>query len=398
MDRFQALTAFARVVETGSFARAAERLGVSVSSVSRLVADLEAHLDARLLNRTTRRLSLTETGQAFFERCVQLLADLEEAEVAVSSASIVPRGTLRLTCSATFATRHLAPAIAAFAARHPQMRFDVELSERVVDIVEEGFDLAVRVGTSGSQNLVGRLDRHDADRLLRRAILSRPPRRAEGARRPRAACLPHLRIFADPQRLDVPRSQTGASARCGSRVRCTRTTAVSTKRSRSRASASRASPISSSARTCARDDLRRYCVGSSRRRSTSTSCIRAAAICRPRSGRSRISWSSALRHRSGVCPICRGAADRHAGKRARERNRRLSHGHAPRGTKEKSNDATVRFDIGRPRASGAAIWRASRGCGRAGCPRSCSSWCSSCSSCPRCSRSVRDGMSSPTSR
>ena len=157
MDRFQALTAFARVVEAGSFAGAAERLGVSVSSVSRLVADLEAHLGTRLLNRTTRRLSLTESGQAFFERCVQLLADLEEAEVAVSSASIVPRGTLRLTCSATFGARHLAPAVAAFAARHPQVRFDVELSERVVDIVEEGFDLAVRVGASGSQNLVGRL-------------------------------------------------------------------------------------------------------------------------------------------------------------------------------------------------------------------------------------------------
>src|SRR6478735_1899352 len=157
MDRFQALTAFARVVEAGSFAGAAERLDVSVSSVSRLVADLEAHLDARLLNRTTRRLSLTESGQAFFERCVQLLADLEEAEVAVSSASVVPRGTLRLTCSAIFGARHLAAAIAAFSARHPQMRFDVELSERVVDIVEEGFDLAVRVGATGSQNLVGRL-------------------------------------------------------------------------------------------------------------------------------------------------------------------------------------------------------------------------------------------------
>jgi DNA-binding transcriptional LysR family regulator len=157
MDRFHALTAFARVVEAGSFAGAAERLGVSVSSVSRAVADLEAHLDARLLNRTTRRLSLTETGQAFFERCVQLLADLEEAEMAVSSASIVPRGTLRITCSATFGARHLAPAIAAFAASYPQVSFDVELSERVVDIVEEGFDLAVRVGASGSQNLVGRL-------------------------------------------------------------------------------------------------------------------------------------------------------------------------------------------------------------------------------------------------
>ncbi len=150
------MTAFARVVEAGSFARAAERLGVSVSSVSRQVADLEAHLDTRLLNRTTRRLSLTESGQAFFERSVQLLSDLEEAEVAVTAASIVPRGTLRLTCSATFGARHLAPAIAAFAARHPQLRFDVELSERTVDLVEEGFDLAVRIGETGSQNLVAR--------------------------------------------------------------------------------------------------------------------------------------------------------------------------------------------------------------------------------------------------
>src|SRR5215470_8994468 len=156
MDRFAAITAFARVVEAGSFARAAERMGVSVSAVSRQVAELEAHLDVRLLNRTTRRLSLTESGQAFFDRSVQLLADLEEAETAVTSASILPRGTLRLTCSATFGSRHLAPAIAAFAARHPQMRFDVELSERFVDLVDEGFDLAVRIGGAGSQNVVAR--------------------------------------------------------------------------------------------------------------------------------------------------------------------------------------------------------------------------------------------------
>ena len=156
MDRFAAINAFARVVEAGSFARAAERMGVSVSAVSRQVAELEAHLDVRLLNRTTRRLSLTESGQAFFDRSVQLLADLEEAEIAVTSASIVPRGTLRLTCSATFGSRHLAPAIAAFATRHSQMRFDVELSERFVDLVDEGFDLAVRIGAPGGQNIVAR--------------------------------------------------------------------------------------------------------------------------------------------------------------------------------------------------------------------------------------------------
>lgn len=156
MDRFQALTAFAKVVEMGSFARASERLGISVSAVSRQVADLEMHLDARLLNRTTRRLSLTESGQAFYERCVQLLSDLEEAEVVVSAASVVPRGTLRLSCSGPFGERHLAPAIAAFEARHPQIRFDVELSERAVDLVEEGLDLAIRIGAIGSQHLVGR--------------------------------------------------------------------------------------------------------------------------------------------------------------------------------------------------------------------------------------------------
>jgi DNA-binding transcriptional LysR family regulator len=156
MDRLQAITAFAKVVETGSFARAASRLDVSVSSVSRQVSELEAHLDARLLNRTTRRLSLTESGRAFYQRCVLLLADLEEAEESASAGTARPRGTLRLTCGTTFGARHLAPAIAEFVARHPQMHFDVELSDRAVDLVDEGFDAAVRVGTIGSQQLVGR--------------------------------------------------------------------------------------------------------------------------------------------------------------------------------------------------------------------------------------------------
>ncbi len=156
MDRFQAISAFVRVVETGSFARAAARLDVSVSSVSRQVSELEAHLDARLLNRTTRRLSLTESGRAFHERCVQLLADLEEAEQSANVGTIEPRGTLRLTAAVTFGSRHLAPALADFVARHPTMRFDVELSDRATDLVEEGFDVAVRIGEIGSQNLVGR--------------------------------------------------------------------------------------------------------------------------------------------------------------------------------------------------------------------------------------------------
>lgn len=156
MDRFQAIAAFVSVVESGSFAKAAEKLDQSVSAVSRHVADLEQHLDARLLNRTTRRLSLTEPGRAFHERAVQLLADLEEAEQGASAGGITPRGTLKLTAPITYGTRVLAPLIAAFAAKYDQVRVDVDLSDRIVDLVDEGFDLAVRIGDIRNQFLVAR--------------------------------------------------------------------------------------------------------------------------------------------------------------------------------------------------------------------------------------------------
>lgn len=156
MDRFRAVQAFAKVVECGAFARAAERLGTSTSAVSRLVAELEAHLDARLINRTTRRLSLTEAGQSFFERSVQLLADLEEAESSVRAAAVLPKGTLRLTCGVSFGERFVAPVIAEFGAQHPSLVFDLELSDRAVDLVEEGFDLAIRIGAIVQEGLVSR--------------------------------------------------------------------------------------------------------------------------------------------------------------------------------------------------------------------------------------------------
>src|SRR5205085_980091 len=156
MDRVAAIQVFALVVETGSFAKAAERLALSTSAASRHIAELETHLQTRLLNRTTRRVSLTESGRAFYERAVQLLADLAEAEQEASSAAVVPRGTIRLTTSVNFGVRHVGPAIAEFLARHPEVRFDVSLSDRVVDLVEEGFDLAIRIGEPGSDNLVAR--------------------------------------------------------------------------------------------------------------------------------------------------------------------------------------------------------------------------------------------------
>ena len=156
LDRLLAMTVFVKVVEQGSFARAAERLHMSTSGVSRHVAELEAHLDTRLLNRTTRRISLTESGQAYFERALHLLADLEETEAAVSSSTVTPRGTIRLTCSTSFGVPHLAPAIGAFQARYPDVRFDISASSRFVDLVEEGLDLAIRIGDLGNPNLIAR--------------------------------------------------------------------------------------------------------------------------------------------------------------------------------------------------------------------------------------------------
>jgi DNA-binding transcriptional LysR family regulator len=156
VDRLASIQVFAQVVETGSFAKAADRLGLSTSAASRHVAELEGHLQTRLLNRTTRRVSLTESGRAFYERAVQLLGDLAEAEQEASSAAVVPRGTIRLTTAINFGVRHIAPAIAEFMGRHPEVRFDVSLSDRVVDLVEEGFDLAIRIGSPGGDNLVAR--------------------------------------------------------------------------------------------------------------------------------------------------------------------------------------------------------------------------------------------------
>ncbi len=156
MDRIAAIQAFVRVVEAGSFARAAQRLRSSTSSISRQIASLEQHLGARLLNRTTRKLSLTEGGQAFYERSVQLLAELEETEQLAGANTAAPRGTIRLTCPRNLAAQQVAPAIARFVSRHPNVRFDVTVSDSLVDLVEEGFDLAIRIGRIGTESLVGR--------------------------------------------------------------------------------------------------------------------------------------------------------------------------------------------------------------------------------------------------
>ena len=156
MDKFEAMRVYCSVIEAGGFAAAAERIGLSTSAVSRHVAQLEAHLNIRLLNRTTRRMSATNEGFAYFERCTQLLADLEETEASVSGIAVTPRGRLRLTAPIALATLRLAPAFAAFSRAYPEVTLDIVLSDNLADFAEEGLDLAIRVGRVGSDNLVAR--------------------------------------------------------------------------------------------------------------------------------------------------------------------------------------------------------------------------------------------------
>lgn len=156
MDLFRAIQVFSQVVESKSFVGAARKLDLSTTAVSRHVADLEDHLQTRLIQRTTRRISLTESGRGFHQRCVQILAELDDASREAAQKAVDPQGTIRLTSSVNFGTHQLTPAIAAFMARHPRVRFDVSLSDRMVDLVEEGFDLAVRIGGTSGQNLVAR--------------------------------------------------------------------------------------------------------------------------------------------------------------------------------------------------------------------------------------------------
>lgn len=156
MNPFLEMRAFCAVAEAGSFVRAAEVLELSKAAVSRYVAGLEARLGVRLLHRTTRRLSLTDEGELFFARSKDLLVGLEEAESELRSRSGAARGVLRINAPVTFGILHLAPLWAAFRERHPQVRLDLTLSDRVVDLVEEGYDVAIRIAALPDSTLISK--------------------------------------------------------------------------------------------------------------------------------------------------------------------------------------------------------------------------------------------------
>lgn len=156
MDKFLEMQVFAAVVDAGSFVGASDALEMSKPAVSRYVAELESRLGVRLLNRTTRKLSLTEEGDVFYARCKALLDNVEEAEAEITARKGEAAGLLKVTAPQTFGLLYLAPLWAPFMARHPKVRVDVMLSDRVTDLVEEGFDLAVRIARLPSSSLVSR--------------------------------------------------------------------------------------------------------------------------------------------------------------------------------------------------------------------------------------------------
>ncbi|MBU0912871.1 MAG: LysR family transcriptional regulator [Gammaproteobacteria bacterium] len=156
MDRLRAYEIFMTVVSKGSFSKAADLLDTSPANVTRYVNDLEAHLGCRLLNRSSRKLSLTESGEALFERCKSILADVAETEALVSSAAMQPRGRLRINAPLSFGILHLAPLWPEFSRRYPELELDISLVDRVVDIVEEGYDLVIRISRAGSVNHAAR--------------------------------------------------------------------------------------------------------------------------------------------------------------------------------------------------------------------------------------------------
>jgi len=154
MSRWAGLDEFVAVAESGSFARAAEALRVSSSHVSRQVAALEERLQARLLYRTTRRVSLTEAGQTFFARCQRLIEERDEAFLTMGDLQSAPTGLLRMTAAVAYGERFIVPLVNDFMARYAQLRVDIELTNRTLDMVHEGFDLAIRLGRLNDSSLV----------------------------------------------------------------------------------------------------------------------------------------------------------------------------------------------------------------------------------------------------
>ena len=151
MDKLESMRTFVEVVNHSGFAAAGRQLGVSRSVVNKLVAQLEQELDVQLLQRTTRRVSPTDMGRAYYERCVNILAEVKAAELAVTQMQMQPRGTLRINAPMSFGTLHLAKAIAQFMVQYPDIQIQMTLSDRFIDLIEEGFDMTLRIAEAQTE-------------------------------------------------------------------------------------------------------------------------------------------------------------------------------------------------------------------------------------------------------
>jgi DNA-binding transcriptional LysR family regulator len=156
LDHLENLRVFTRVVEAGGFTAAADKLGLSRAAVSKAVIDLETELGVRLLERTTRRVRVNEVGRAYYEKCVRILAELQEADDAARQLNQTPRGTLRVNAPVSFAMLHLKPIVTRYVAEHPEVTLSIDLSDRFVDLVDEGYDLAIRIARLEDSSLVAR--------------------------------------------------------------------------------------------------------------------------------------------------------------------------------------------------------------------------------------------------
>lgn len=181
MDKFKAMSTFVRIVEAGSLTGAADRLGISLTSVVRTLAALEQGLGVRLLNRTTRRIALTDEGREYFERCRRLLADLDEVENALTDRRLTPVGRLAITAPVMLGRLHVAPVVTDFLAAYPEMRAELLLLDRVIDLLEEGIDLAIRIAPLPDSSLVaiplgatGRVVCASPDYLARHGVPQQP--------------------------------------------------------------------------------------------------------------------------------------------------------------------------------------------------------------------------------
>ena len=156
MDRLTSMSIFVRVVTLGGFAAAARESDISATMVAKHIQALEAHLGSRLLNRTTRHQRLTEVGEVYYQRCRKLLSEVDAADSTVSQLRAAPRGTLRVAAPVTFGTRRLIPALADYLRQYPDVNVDLSLNDRVIDLVDEGFEVAIRVGHLKDSQLIAR--------------------------------------------------------------------------------------------------------------------------------------------------------------------------------------------------------------------------------------------------